>query len=230
MEEEQAVVPKDHGVNLPVSWRMEPSLTALTSKLFYKGERQGKPANCVNRVHLKNSCQGLNGLLLPEQGLVFEQVEHTGRSVHAPEEIDRIEELIEALLGSNYTINKKGTTEEGLIDSNKILVIAPYNVQVNKLEERLSGRARVGTVDRFQGQEEPVCIYSLTASSGNDAPRGIDFLLEENRINVAISRGQCLVLITGSPSLMRKRINKISEAKQLSQLARISNQHQLTKW
>ena len=64
----------------------------------------------------------------------------------------------------------------------------------------------------------------MTASCGNEAPRGIDFLLEENRINVAISRGQCLVLITGSPSLISERANKISEAKQLSQLARISNQ------
>ena len=161
---------------------------------------------------------------------MFEHVEHTGRSVHAPEEIDRIEQLVDALLGSNYTINKKGITEDGLIDSNKILVIAPYNVQVNKLEERLSGRARVGTVDSFQGQEAPICIFSLTASSGEEAPRGIDFLLEENRINVAISRGQCLVLITGSPSLTTKNVNKISEAKKLSQLARISNQHQLTKW
>ena len=127
---------------------------------------------------------------------MFEQVAHTGRSVHAPEEIDRIEQLVDALLGSDYTINKKGITEEGLIDSNKILVITPYNVQVNKLEERLSGRARVGTVDRFQGQEAPVCIYSLTASSGNDAPRGIDFLLDENRINVALSRAQCLSVLT----------------------------------
>ena len=203
---------------------MQPSRTALVSELFYEGELQANPANCVNRIHWKEPCLGLNALLLPEQGLVLEQVAHTGRSVHAPEEIDRIEQLIDALLGSNYSVNKKGSTEEGLIDSNKILVIAPYNVQVNKLEERLAGRARVGTVDRFQGQEAPVCIYSLTASSGNDAPRGIDFLLEENRINVAISRGQCLVLITGSPSLMRKRVNKISEAKQLSQLARISNQ------
>ena len=149
---------------------------------------------------------------------------HTGRSVNAPEEIDRIEQLVDALLGSNYTINKKGNTEEGLIDSNKILVIAPYNVQVNKLEERLAGRARVGTVDRFQRQEAPVCIYSLTASSGNEAPRGIDFLLDENRINVAISRGQCLVLITGSPSLMNQKAKKINEARQLSQLAKISNQ------
>ena len=163
-------------------------------------------------------------MLLPGQGIVFEQVEHTGRSIHAPEEIDRIEQLVNALLGSNYTVNKNGIPENGLIDSNKILVIAPYNVQVNKLKERLAGRARVGSVDRFQGQEAPICIYSLTASSGNEAPRGIDFLLEESRINVAISRGQCLVLITGSPSLMSRRVNKISEAKQLSQLARISNQ------
>ena len=96
---------------------------------------------------------------LPEQGLVFEQVKHTGRSVHAPEEIDHIDQLVDALPGSNYTINKKGNTEEGLIGNSKILVIAPYNVQVNKLEERLAGRARVGTVDRFQGEEAPVCIF-----------------------------------------------------------------------
>lgn len=224
MGEDQAVVPKDQGVFLPFSWRMEPSLTALVSELFYEGELQANPANCVNRIHWKEPCRGRNGLLLPEQGLVFEQVEHTGRSVYAPEEIDRIEQLVDALLRSNYTINKKGITEEGLIDSNKILVIAPYNVQANKLDERLAGRARVGTVDRFQGQEAPVCIFSLTASSGNEAPRGIDFLLEENRINVAISRGQCLVLITGNPSLTTKSIKKTSEARQLSQLTRISNQ------
>ncbi len=200
----------------------------MVSNLFYERELQANPANCVNRIHWKEPCQGLNGLQLPEQGLVFEQVEHTGRSVHAPEEIDRFEQLVDALIGSNYTINKKGNTEEGLIDSNKILVIAPYNVQVNKLEKRLAGRARVGTVDRFQGQEAPVCIYSLTASSGDEAPRGLDFLLEDNRINVAISRAQCLVLITGSPSLMSKSDNKINEAKRLSQLAKL-HKHQSNK-
>ena len=73
--------------------------------------------------------------------------------------------------------------------------MAPYNVQVNRLEQRLKGRAKVGTVDRFQGQEAPIAILSLTASSGDEAQRGIDFLLAPNRLNVAISRAQCLSLI-----------------------------------
>ena len=200
---------------------MQPSRTALVSELFYEGELQANPANCVNRIHWKEPCQGLNGLLLPEQGLVFEQVAHTGRSVHAPEEIDRIEQLVDALLGSNYTINKSGINEEGLIGSSEILVIAPYNVQVNKLEEKLASRARVGTVDRFQGQEAPVCIFSLTASSGEEAPRGLDFLLEENRINVAISRAQCLSIFISGTKTLTHSITKIPEAKKLSKLALI---------
>jgi len=226
MGDDQAVVPKDLGVFLPVSWRMEPSITAMVSELFYGGELRANPANCTNRIHWKKPCQGINGLLLPEQGLVFEHVEHIGRSVHSPEEIDRIEQLVDALLGSHYTINAKGQDNQGVIDNNKIMIIAPYNVQVNKLKEKLAGRARVGTVDRFQGQEAPVCIFSLTSSSGEDAPRGIDFLLNENRINVAISRAQCLVIVAGCTSLMTERVNKTSEARQLSQLARISKPHQ----
>ena len=153
---------------------------------------------------------------------MFAQVAHTGRSVHAPEEIDRIEQLVDALLGSDYTINKKGITEEGLIDSNKILVIAPYNVQVNKLEERLSGRARVGTVDRFQGQEAPVCILSMTASTGKDAPRGIDFLLEDNRINVAISRSSGLAILISNKNLSTERTRSIQTIKLLNNLSIMS--------
>lgn len=202
---------------------MEPSLTALDSELFYEGELQANPANCVNRIHWKEPCQGLNGLLLPEQGLVFEQVEHTGRSVHAPEEIDRIEHLVEALPGSDYTINKKGNPEEGLIDRSKILVIAPHNVQANKLEERLAGRARVGTVDRFQGQEAPVCIVSMTATSGGTAPRGINFLLEKNRLNVEISRTKCLNLRISSKKLNDHPPSSIDEAKALTRINRIKS-------
>jgi len=69
-------------------------------------------------------------------------------------------------------------------------VTAPYNVQVNRLQQRLQGKARVGTVDKFQGQESPVAIHSLTTSDGDAAPRGLNYLLEPNRLNVAISRAQ----------------------------------------
>ena len=149
---------------------------------------------------------------------MFAKVAHTGRSVHAPEEIDRIEQLVDALLGSDYTINKKGITEEGLIDSNKILVIAPYNVQVNKLEERLAGRARVGTVDRFQGREAPVVLYSQTSSTTNQAPRGTGFCLDKNRINVALSRSQCLTVFLANKSFALDPPGNTLEARMLNNI------------
>ncbi len=98
---------------------------------------------------------------------------------------------------------------------------APYNVQVNQLEKRLAGKAKVGTVDRFQGQEAVVAIHSLTASSSEDAPRGIGFLLEPNRLNVAISRAQCLSIVVGCPNLATGMINTVDEAEQVNRLCKL---------
>ena len=105
--------------------------------------------------------------------------------------------------------------------ANTILVTAPYNVQVNRLQQRLHGKARVGTVDSFQGQEAPVAIHSLTASSGDDAPRGVGFLLEPNRLNVAISRAQCLSIVVGSPGLASGVANTVTEAEQINRLCEV---------
>lgn len=224
MEEEQAVVPKDHCVNLPVSWRMEPSLTALTSKLFYKGERQGKPANCVNRVHLKNSCQGLNGLLQLEWVLVFEQVEHTGRSVHAPKEDYRVVQLVDSLLGSNYTINKRGISEKVLHEGSEFLVFAPYIVYDNKLEERLEGRSQVGTGDHFQGQEAPIYIYTLTSISCENSPHWITFMHATKRTNSAGSRYQCLLASFQSKNYFSRICNSINSGLLLNKVLRMKSQ------
>ena len=95
-------------------------------------------------------------------------------------------------------------------------------MQVNRLQERLNGKARVGTVDKFQGQEAPVAIHSLTASSGEEAPRGLSFLLEPNRLNVAISRAQCLSIVVGSPSLASGVANTVEEAVQINRLCALT--------
>lgn len=79
-----------------------------------------------------------------------------------------------------------------------ILVIAPYNAQVFEIQQRLPG-ARVGTVDKFQGQEAPIAIYSMATSSHADAPRGMEFLYSANRFNVAISRAKCVAVLVASP-------------------------------
>jgi superfamily I DNA and/or RNA helicase len=91
-------------------------------------------------------------------------------------------------------------------------------VQVNRLQRRLGNRARVGTVDKFQGQEAPVAIHSLTASDGDSAPRGLDFLLAPNRANVAIRRAQCLSIVVGSPQLATGISSSIANVQQLSRL------------
>jgi hypothetical protein len=84
---------------------------------------------------------------------------------------------------------------------NDVLIVAPYNAQVSDLSKRIP-HALVGTVDKFQGQQAPVVIYSLTTSSPEDAPRGMEFLYSLNRLNVATSRAQAVVIVVGSPRLL----------------------------
>jgi superfamily I DNA and/or RNA helicase len=96
------------------------------------------------------------------------------------------------------------------LEARDILVIAPYNLQVRRLTRRLPG-VRVGTVDKFQGQEAPVVIFSMCASSGDGSPRGIEFLFSRNRLNVAISRAQCLAIIVASPALVRTRCSSLEQ-------------------
>ena len=90
--------------------------------------------------------------------------------------------------------------EEHTLTSDDILIIAPYNAQVFELQQRLSG-ARVGTVDKFQGQQAPIVVYSMTTSTHADAPRGMEFLYSSKRLNVATSRAKCICIIVASPAL-----------------------------
>ncbi len=82
-----------------------------------------------------------------------------------------------------------------------ILIVAPYNVQVNLLKRMLPADARVGTVDKFQGQEAELVIVSMTTSSEHDLPRHLEFLYSKNRLNVAVSRARCLAIVIANPAL-----------------------------
>jgi uncharacterized protein len=112
--------------------------------------------------------------------------------------------IVDGLLrnGTTWANKNAETTNLNLED---ILVVAPYNAQVSALAERLPAGARVGTVDKFQGQEAPVVIYSMTTSTPDDAPRGMEFLYSLNRLNVAISRARCVAVIVASPALFQVR-------------------------
>jgi len=130
-------------------------------------------------------------------GLRYLAIEHEGNQSSSPEEADKIRELVtEILRGGTTWVDRKG--EEATVTLEDILIIAPYNAQVFELQERIPG-ARIGTVDRFQGQEAPIVIYSMTTSSHADAPRGMEFLYSANRLNVATSRAKCICLVVASP-------------------------------
>ena len=128
-------------------------------------------------------------------------MEHEGNRSASDEEVDAVERVVETLLtpGARWT-DREG--RERPLTGEDILVVAPYNAQVVRLRERLEPRGvRVGTVDKFQGQEAPVVLYSLTSSSPEDAPRGMEFLYSPHRLNVATSRARCVCILVGSPRL-----------------------------
>ena len=206
--QDHAVVPADRGVFLATSWRMPPGLTEVVSELFYEGQLQAAAGNTANQVDWDGQ----------SQGLMFEPVDHSGNSTGSEEEVDHIAALVERLHGRPYQL---ASGEQGTLGGDQILVTAPYNVQVNRLKRRLGGKARVGTVDSFQGQEAPVAIHSLTASDADSAPRGLDFLLAPNRLNVAISRAQCLSIVVGSPELATGISSSIGNVERLNRLCRL---------
>ena len=129
----------------------------------------------------------------------FFAVAHEGNQSSSPEEADQIRALVNDILGTGSTwIDSDG--KELPLEAKDILITAPYNAQVFELQERLPA-FRIGTVDKFQGQQAPMVIYSMTTSTHADAPRGMEFLYSLNRLNVATSRAKCLCILVGSPAL-----------------------------
>jgi uncharacterized protein len=186
-----ATIPTDRGLFLEETWRLHPRICAFTSELFYENRLHSRPG--LELQEIKSSGRILGS------GLRYLPVVHTGNQSSSPEEADKIKELVEEILSSDATwIDRKGKEAPiGLVD---ILIIAPYNAQVFELQDRIPG-GRIGTVDKFQGQEAPIVIYSITTSSYLDAPRGMEFLYSANRLNVASSRARAICVLVGSPAI-----------------------------
>jgi uncharacterized protein len=187
-------IPETMGLLLPETWRMHPSICDFTSQLFYDG-RLGTRAFTQHRI--------LQGhAWLKGAGLWFIPVPHEGNRNSSPEEIEVISKIVESLLQPRVVWFRNATSSRPL-ELKDILIVAPYNAQVSDLLARLPRGAHVGTVDKFQGQEAPIVIYSLTTSSPEDAPRGMEFLYSLNRLNVATSRAMSNVILVGSPRLFQ---------------------------
>jgi uncharacterized protein len=188
---EHQTIPADRGIFLPVTWRLAPSICAFTSELFYEHRLTSKPG--LDQQQLTGGPIG--------GSLWVVEVDHDGNRNASDEEVEVVANLVTKLTaaGSQW-INENGVAEQ--MTSHEILVVAPYNAQVGRLTDRLKHTgARVGTVDKFQGQQAAVVIYSMATSRPEDVPRGLEFLYSLNRLNVATSRARCAVILVASPRL-----------------------------
>jgi uncharacterized protein len=188
-------MPEERGIFLPTTHRMSPAITAFTSEMFYEGKLQAKPGLERQVLEGTGAYDGSRLWLIA--------VEHDGNHNASLEEVDAVSSLVDVLLrpGSRW-VDEHGAGHR--LAGADLLVVAPFNAQVNRLGERLSPRGvQVGTVDKFQGQTAAVVIYSMATSRPEEAPRGLEFLYSLNRLNVATSRARCAVFVVCSPRLLQ---------------------------
>jgi uncharacterized protein len=187
--ERHDTIPEDRGLFLGETWRLHPSICSYTSDLFYEGKLGSHPSLATQVLSGPTPFAGA--------GLFYVPVEHEGNQNSSPEEAERISEIVAGLVapGVAWTDRHSKARSMSLDD---VLIVAPYNAQVSEIGKRIPG-ARVGTVDKFQGQEAPVVIYSITTSSPEEAPHGMEFLYSRHRLNVATSRARCACILVGNP-------------------------------
>ena len=200
----------EKGLFLPVTWRLSPAICAFTSEVFYESRLASKDGL---------ASQKLKGGPVTGSGLWHLDVPHEGCTNSCDEEADAVVHLVRRLTapGSRW-ISQTGTESRVTLDD--VLVVSPFNAQVDRLIERLPAGARVGTVDKFQGQAAPVVIYSMATSRPEDAPRGMEFLYSLNRLNVATSRAQCAVIVVASPRLYEPACHSPRQMKLANALCR----------
>ena len=197
----------DRGVLLDVSWRMHPDLCDFVSRTMYDGRLRAQAQCAAQRI----DSAGLSGT-----GLRMFKVAHVGNRGRSAQEAQVIADQIDVLLRSGRFTDRDGAVRPLTLDD--ILVVAPYNAQVRCLTQALPPGARVGTVDKFQGQQAPVVFFSMATSSADDANRGMGFLFSRNRLNVAISRAQALAVIVCSPQLLRARCTTVEDMRLVNML------------
>jgi uncharacterized protein len=194
---DEETMPPARGLFLDKTWRLHPEICAFTSEAFYAGNLRSEPTLEHQSVAANDSS------LLFGSGTRLYAVPHSNCSIDCPEEADLVARMASPLVDAGIRwIDRFG--QERVITWEDILIVAPYNAQVGRIRERLPG-ARVGTVDKFQGQEAPLSIYSMASSTPEDAPRGMEFLYSRNRLNVATSRARCLAVVVCSPDLFGVR-------------------------
>jgi predicted RecB family nuclease len=204
------------GLFLDLTWRLHPAVCAFTSEVFYEGELESEPSL---------SRQALAGVPPADGvGLRWLPVDHEGDATESAAEASAIAQLVSGLVaGQARWTDRHGL--ERFVGLDDIVIVAPYNAHVERIGRTLAEAgypgARVGTVDKFQGQEAPISIYSMATSTPEEAPRGLAFLYSRNRLNVATSRARGLAIAIGSPALLRVRCRTADQIRLVNALCRL---------
>jgi uncharacterized protein len=195
-----ATVAPDRGLFLEETWRMHPDVCGFISELAYDGRLRSEAECAAQRI----DSVGLSGT-----GLRYLSVDHVGNAQQSQEEVDVIVAEVRELLKSGTFTDRTGARHR--LTPADILVVAPYNMQVRCLLNALPAGVEAGTVDKFQGRQAPVVFFSMATSSGEDIPRGLEFLFSRNRLNVAISRARALAVLVCSPRLLETRCRTVDQ-------------------
>ena len=201
--DDQTVRP-EMGLFLAETWRLRPEICSFISEAFYEGRLEPAAVTVTRSVADGN-------------GVRFLQVEHAGHRLAAPEEAEAIRAEINRLMGTPFVEDGRERT----LRYDDFIVVAPYNAHVRCLRMKMPQEAvRIGTVDKFQGQEAAVVFYAMASSSSEDVPRGLDFLFSRNRLNVAVSRAQCLAYVVASPRLLEASCKTVEQMRLVNALCR----------
>ncbi|MCC6373410.1 MAG: AAA family ATPase, partial [Moraxellaceae bacterium] len=200
----------DMGVFLSESYRMHPAVNQFISEYIYEAKLHTDSDNVKQLVRVPAS---YTGILNKEAGIIFVPVEHQGNTQASDEEVEQIVQLTQELLQRQLT-TKDGVTRQ--VTWQDIMFISPYNHQVSKLQAALGSQAKVASVDKFQGQEAPIVFLSMCSSDASEALRGLDFLFNKNRLNVAISRAKSLAIVVANPRLAITKVNSIEQLKMVN--------------
>lgn len=203
---EQAAISPERGIFLAETRRMAPAVCSFISDAFYDGQLASHTDTAKRVLNVKLHAPG--GQALPGTGIAMVQAQHHHCTQKSPEEADIVKKLYAELLTGSFK-GKDG--QERKLTPDDILIVSPYNMQVNLLADTLPAGARVGTVDKFQGQEAPVVLFSMATSSAEDLPRNIEFLFSKNRLNVALSRAECLAIVVANPLLAEVPCNTLAQ-------------------
>ena len=215
MLKDHTVIPEDQGVFLERTYRMHPDVCKPLSEVVYEGKLKTDEDNKNLSVNIDNA-----KLVIKPNGILSIPVQHEGNTQSSEEEVSVIQTLIKELTTGTFT-NKECETKP--LTNDDILVVAPYNMQVNLLKEKLPDDIKVGTIDKFQGQEAPVVIISMAVSDVEDSSRGMDFVFDINRLNVAVSRAQALAIIVANEGLEQCQVKRLGQMEKVGFFVKLNN-------